>query len=163
LGSPFERARSGVVKNSHPAAISSTLPRPEPPDGRSVHESGELLMFFVALATDYDGTIATDGQTPADVIAALSRLKASGRRLILVTGRELPDLKIAFPEHEIFDRIVAENGALLYEPATQRQRALADAPSEAFVGALKKAGVSPLSVGKVIVATWEPNETLVLE
>jgi len=120
-------------------------------------------MFFVALATDYDGTIATDGQTPADVIAALSRLKASGRRLILVTGRELPDLKIAFPEHEIFDRIVAENGALLYEPATQRQRALADAPSEAFVGALKKAGVSPLSVGKVIVATWEPNETLVLE
>jgi len=120
-------------------------------------------MFFIALATDYDGTIATDGRTPPDVVEALKQFKNGGRKLILVTGRELDDLKAAFPEHGIFDRIVAENGALLYEPATQRERVLAPPPVEAFVMALREAQVAPLSVGRVIVATWEPNETIVLE
>lgn len=120
-------------------------------------------MFFIALATDYDGTIATDGRTPPEVVEALKQFKSGGRKLILVTGRELDDLKAAFPEHTIFDRIVAENGALLYEPATQRERILAPPPVEALVTALQYAQVAPLSVGRVIVATWEPNETIVLE
>ena len=77
-------------------------------------------MFFTALATDYDGTIATDGVTPPETVEALKRFKATGRRLILVTGRELPDLQRVFPELEIFDRVVAENGGLLYGPATRR-------------------------------------------
>ena len=46
-------------------------------------------MRFYCLATDYDGTIAHDGVVAATTIAALERLKASGRRLVLVTGREL--------------------------------------------------------------------------
>ncbi|HEX2758928.1 MAG TPA: HAD hydrolase family protein, partial [Rhizomicrobium sp.] len=120
-------------------------------------------MFFIALATDYDGTIATDGRTPPEVVEALKQFKSGGRKLILVTGRELDDLKAVFPEHGIFDRIVAENGALLYEPATQRERILAPPPVEALVKALQDAEVAPLSVGRVIVATWEPNETIVLE
>lgn len=120
-------------------------------------------MFFIALATDYDGTIATDGRTPPDVIDALKQSKSGGRRLILVTGRELDDLKAAFPEHTLFDRIVAENGALLYEPATQRERVLTPPPVESFVTALREAQIAPLSVGHGIVATWEPNETIVLE
>jgi HAD superfamily hydrolase (TIGR01484 family) len=120
-------------------------------------------MFFVALATDYDGTIATDGSAPAGVVEDLKQFKATGRRLILVTGRELQDLQRVFPMVEIFDRIVAENGAVLYTPATQTEQTLAGPPPEAFVDALKAAGVSPLSVGRVVVATWEPNETKVLE
>lgn len=120
-------------------------------------------MFFVALATDYDGTIATDGRTPPEVIEALKQFKGGGRKLILVTGRELDDLTAVFPEHDIFDRIVAENGALLYEPATRRERVLAPPPVETFVAALRNAHVAPLSVGRVIVATWEPNEIIVLE
>lgn len=120
-------------------------------------------MFFIALATDYDGTIATDGRVPPEVIEALKQFKSGGRKLILVTGRELADLKAAFPEHTIFDRIVAENGALLYEPATQREEVLAPPPVEAFVTAMQEAQVAPLSVGRVIVATWEPNETIVLD
>ena len=46
-------------------------------------------MYFLALATDYDGTLAHDGVVDPDSLAALRRLKNSGRRLILVTGREL--------------------------------------------------------------------------
>jgi HAD superfamily hydrolase (TIGR01484 family) len=55
-------------------------------------------LYFMALATDYDGTLAHDGLVDAPTIAALKDFKATGRRLILVTGRELPHLKEAFPE-----------------------------------------------------------------
>src|ERR1700709_1304176 len=71
-------------------------------------------VYFLALATDFDGTIARDGVVKQETIDALRLLKESGRRLILVTGRELPDLIASFPELVLFDSVVAENGALLY-------------------------------------------------
>ena len=55
-------------------------------------------------------------------------MRESGRRLILVTGRDLPDLKRAFPQIGLFDRVVAENGALLYDPATDQERTIAPPP-----------------------------------
>jgi HAD superfamily hydrolase (TIGR01484 family) len=118
---------------------------------------------YVALACDYDGTIATDGVVPDDVVEAIERVRDSGRRTILVTGRELEDLRRVFDRLDVFDRVVAENGAVLFDPATRDARALAEAPPPAFAEALKERGVDPLSVGHVIVATWEPNETAVLE
>jgi HAD superfamily hydrolase (TIGR01484 family) len=120
-------------------------------------------MYFVALATDYDGTPAEPGRVHAPTLEALDRLKAGGRRLILVTGRELPDLRAAFPELDRFDAVVAENGALLYLPQSAEERPIAPEPPAAFVAALRARGVDPLSVGRSIVATWEPNETKVLE
>ncbi len=120
-------------------------------------------MRFHALAADYDGTLAHHGQVDDATLAALERLRASGRKLIMVTGRELDDLARVFPAMHLFDRIVAENGALLYHPATREERPLGEAPPVAFVNALEQAGVRPLSVGRVIVATWEPNETVVLD
>lgn len=120
-------------------------------------------MYFHALATDYDGTLADHGVVSSDTLAALDRLKATGRRLLLVTGRELRDLERVFPELGMFDKIVAENGGLLYTPVTQEERPLASAPPAAFVEQLRRRRVDPLSVGRTIVATWEPNETAVLE
>jgi len=93
----------------------------------------------------------------------LQQLKASKRKIILVTGRELDDLKRVFPKHDVFDRIVAENGALIYNPSTLEERSLGEAPPESFVQYLKEQGVSPMSVGRVIVATWEPHQHTVLE
>jgi len=119
-------------------------------------------MHYVALATDYDGTIAHDGVVDAPTLAALERLRASNRKLILVTGRELDDLLRVMPRIDVFDRVVAENGAVLYRPDTKEERLLAPAPPPAFVDALRAAAVDPLSVGRAIVATWEPNETKVL-
>jgi hydroxymethylpyrimidine pyrophosphatase-like HAD family hydrolase len=120
-------------------------------------------MRYVALACDYDGTLATDGQVGEEVLSALERVRASGRRLILVTGRELDDLLRVFPGVELFDRVVAENGALLYCPASHEESVLGEAPPEPFVSALRARGVSPLSVGRSIIATWEPHETTVVE
>ncbi|PBC23696.1 MULTISPECIES: HAD family hydrolase [unclassified Mesorhizobium] len=120
-------------------------------------------MYFIALATDYDGTLAHDGIVSKTTLAALERFKKSGRKLILVTGRELPDLKRVFPEIGLFDKVVAENGALIYTPASEEERVISPSPETEFVSRLKKQGVKPLSVGRSIVATWEPHQTTVLE
>ena len=74
-------------------------------------------MRYQVIATDYDGTIATDGVVDDDTVAALERLRKSGRQVVLVTGRELEDLLRIVPRPELFDRIVAENGALMYNHA----------------------------------------------
>lgn len=120
-------------------------------------------MRFQVLACDYDDTIATHGQVAAATLAALARLRASGRRLLLVTGRELDDLQRVFAHLQLFERVVAENGALLYCPANRATRCLGAPPPAAFVEALRARGVAPLSIGQVIVATREPHETAVLE
>ncbi|MER9593694.1 HAD-IIB family hydrolase [Mesorhizobium sp. M0244] len=120
-------------------------------------------MYFIALATDYDGTLAHEGIVAEKTLAALERFKKSGRKLILVTGRELPDLKRVFPEVAIFDKVVAENGALVYTPASEEERAISPPPAPEFVAKLRKRGVKPLSVGRSIVATWEPHQVTVLE
>jgi HAD superfamily hydrolase (TIGR01484 family) len=120
-------------------------------------------MRFLALATDYDGTIAAQGTVSPSTIAALERVRASGRKLVLVTGRELEDLFRVFPEYALFDRIVAENGALLYRPETREEKLLGEQPPAVLIEQLRARGVDPLSVGRVIVATREPNEHAVLE
>lgn len=120
-------------------------------------------MYFLALATDYDGTIAHHGLVDAATLAALERFRKTGRRLILVTGRELPDLKRVFSRTGLFDLVVAENGALLHDPASGKEQCLSSPPPPAFVEELRRRGVSPLSVGRSIVATWEPHEKTVIE
>ena len=119
-------------------------------------------MHYLILATDYDGTLAKDGKVSEATLDALKRLQKSGRKLILVTGRELADLYLAFPEVNLFDCVVVENGAVVYFPQTREEFLLGDLPPENFVQALRSRDISPLSIGKVIVATWEPNETQVL-
>jgi hypothetical protein len=118
---------------------------------------------FLALACDFDGTLAHDGVVEMAVIEALHRCRRSGRMLVMVTGRELIDLKAIFPRLDLFDFVVAENGATLYRPSRGKERALAEAPSQIFVTALQSRGVRPLRVGRVIVATRAPQETAVLE
>jgi hydroxymethylpyrimidine pyrophosphatase-like HAD family hydrolase len=120
-------------------------------------------MRYHALACDYDGTIAHDGRVDDETIAALGRLRDTGRRLILVTGRQLQDLLGVCPRVELFDRVVAENGAVVYWPAKREEKLLGEPPPEPFVRALRERGVSPIAVGRVIVATWKPHETTVLE
>lgn len=137
-------------------------------------------MRFFVFATDYDGTLAQDGVVAPSTIAALERLRASGRRTVLVTGRELRDLQRVFQRLDLFDRVVAENGAVLYRPQGERRgergsaalagmRArpydevlLCDPPPPAFLAALRARNV-PFSLGRAIVATWEPHHLPVLE
>lgn len=120
-------------------------------------------MRFLALAADYDGTLATDGRVGDATVAALKRLTSSGRKLVLVTGRVLPELLDIFPEIDICERVVAENGAVLYRPATKDTRLLSASPPATFIEELHRRGVRHLSVGQVVVATRTPYETVVLD
>ncbi|MFO0788931.1 MAG: HAD family hydrolase [Pirellulales bacterium] len=120
-------------------------------------------MQFHVLATDYDGTLATDGVVPDETIRALERLRNSGRKILLVTGRIIPQLLHVFPQLKLCDLVVADNGAVLYEPTTGKVERLADPPPQEFILELAKRGVPELEVGDVIVATWEPHEATVLQ
>jgi hydroxymethylpyrimidine pyrophosphatase-like HAD family hydrolase len=115
-----------------------------------------------ALASDYDGTLAHDGNVNEATLRALRRLKDAHFRLILVTGRELHELRAIFPQITWFDLAVMENGGVLYHPHTGDIEALAAPPPSEFVARLHERGL-PLQVGKSIVATWEPHETVVLQ
>lgn len=129
---------------------------------RHPRETQQRTMRFKVLACDFDGTLATDGRVSDSTIAALERLRASGRMAMLVTGRQFDDLQRVFDRLDLFERVVAEDGGLLYSPTERRERVLAEAPPDKFVRELRRRNVKPLSVGRTIVATERPNETRVL-
>lgn len=141
-------------------------------------------MPYLALATDYDGTLATDGQVDRATITALEQWKAAGRKSILITGRRLDDFQTVFSRFDLFDLVVAENGALLYRPADQSEQPLSKPPPNAFIQQLQKRilqaeqpqtvpgefnklvtdrGLQWLAIGRVIVATWTPHDVTVQE
>ncbi len=120
-------------------------------------------MRYLALCTDYDGTLAHHGRVDKPTLTALEDFRASGRKLVMVTGREMADLQKVFDRLDLFELVVAENGATLYRPATKEERPLVEPPSAPFVDELRRRGVDRISVGRCIVATWQPHEKVVLE
>jgi HAD superfamily hydrolase (TIGR01484 family) len=107
-------------------------------------------------ATDYDGTIAEGNRINEATGRALARVRATGRKVLLVTGRMLPDLQSVCPDlDEQFDAVVAENGALVYFPERREVRTLGDPPESALVDALRRRGV-PFELGSAIIATDAP-------
>ena len=116
-----------------------------------------------AIAADYDGTLANNGRVAKGTLQTLQRVRESGRKVVLITGRELDSLQSVFTELGIFDLIVAENGALLYHPSTGEEKLLGKIPSFAFVEMLRQSGANPLSVGRSIVATVRPYEATVYQ
>jgi HAD superfamily hydrolase (TIGR01484 family) len=119
-------------------------------------------MRYLALAADYDGTLAHHGRIDDTTWAGLRKLRESGRKAIMVTGRELDELLALLASPDLFDRIVAENGAVLYTPSTREVNTLCEGTPHHFVDELKRRGVQKVSAGRVIVATWEPYQDLVL-
>jgi hydroxymethylpyrimidine pyrophosphatase-like HAD family hydrolase len=120
-------------------------------------------MRYLALVTDYDGTIATGGKMADAAVTSIERLRMSGRRAILVTGRRLEDLLAILPHVRLFDYVVAENGAVVYEPQARKETLLASPPPLEFIQRLRALGVEPIEVGRVVVATWMPHHTAVLQ
>src|SRR5262249_6147229 len=114
-------------------------------------------MRYPVLACDFDGTIATDGNVCDETLAALRRLRDSGRKIVLVTGREMEDLLKIFPAIEVFDRVVAENGGVLYRPTSHEYPALGQPPSAAFLQALRVVKVGACALSPPTVAPWQPS------
>jgi HAD superfamily hydrolase (TIGR01484 family) len=141
-------------------------------------------MKYLALATDYDGTLATDGRVAPETLEALHRWKASGRSLILITGRRMDDFLKVFTLMDLFDLAVVENGAVLYHPTDGTETLLGEPPPadlvtqlgdrilqvppqegipDEFQAIVQQQDLKMLAVGRVIVATWVPHDQTVQE
>jgi hydroxymethylpyrimidine pyrophosphatase-like HAD family hydrolase len=120
-------------------------------------------MRYLVLVTDYDFTLATAGLVSEASIEAMKRLRSSGRRVVLVTGRRLDDLAAHCQCLDTFDYVVAENGAALYEPASREITLLTKPLPSRLLPKLRAMGVEPLEVGEVILATREPHESAVTD
>jgi hydroxymethylpyrimidine pyrophosphatase-like HAD family hydrolase len=120
-------------------------------------------MRYLALATDFDGTLTSQGRMAPGTVAALERVRASGRRLLLVSGRRLEDLIRVQPRLDLFDGLILENGAVIHWPATGKTELQCRPVPPHFTQMLRRRGVRPIDVGRVLVATCHPHEALVLE
>ncbi|MDZ4836853.1 MAG: HAD-IIB family hydrolase [Candidatus Melainabacteria bacterium] len=123
----------------------------------------EIRLNYLAAAFDYDGTLASDGRVFESTITALQKIKDSGRKLLMVSGRELEDLFRVFPQYEMFDLLVLENGALLYNPATKQERKLTEDASQDLINELKRRKVEPVNYGRCIISTWAPSHQETIE
>jgi len=120
-------------------------------------------MRYLALATDYDETIASSGRLTAEVERALERLRASGRRALVITGRTFEELASVCPRLDLFGAIVLENGAVLYWPSSRETTVLCQPVPAALADELERRRVAPLVRGRAILATRRPHEIAVLE
>jgi hydroxymethylpyrimidine pyrophosphatase-like HAD family hydrolase len=120
-------------------------------------------MRYLAVAVDYDGTAASDGKLSDAASSAIERLRTSGRRVVLVTGRRVSDLIRVCPRIILFDLIVAENGGVIYDPQSREEIPLAAPLPARFAERLRARDVAPLEEGAVVVATDEPHGGVMLE
>jgi hydroxymethylpyrimidine pyrophosphatase-like HAD family hydrolase len=108
-------------------------------------------MRIQALATDGDGTCLEDNKMLDETAAALQQLRSAGIALILVTGEHPNELK-EFPHLELFDHVIAENGAVIVDQKTGAEELLGPRPPAELLVALNNAGIT-MQVGRVLIAT----------
>ena len=118
-------------------------------------------MKLCVVALDYDGTIARDGRADPLVLEAVKEAQSRGIVVILVTGRILADLQRVLPEHELFDAIVGENGAVLALPKTPMRR-LTHPPSQGLLDELRARGIA-LGFGDCIIEAEAAAAPKILE
>jgi HAD superfamily hydrolase (TIGR01484 family) len=120
-------------------------------------------MRYHAIVTDFDGTLAKHGQVSQETVDHLQQIQASGRRLIMATGRRLEPLLALCPWIDLFQWVIAENGALLYSPESGEETLLSVPPPIDLIVRMQQAGVEPVESGRIIVATWQPHHHVALQ
>jgi hydroxymethylpyrimidine pyrophosphatase-like HAD family hydrolase len=130
------------------------------PDRLLARVEGARLTGFQVLALDFDGTLTEGDRPDAAVLEAVRQSRRAGRRVVLVTGRILAELRAVFPEVEAeFDAVVAENGAVI---ATGGDVTDVAAPIDPALGnALAHRDIAFRS-GRVIVACEAEHAPVVL-
>jgi hydroxymethylpyrimidine pyrophosphatase-like HAD family hydrolase len=103
-----------------------------------------------SLVFDYDGTLAESGRVDGELWHSLEAVRATGRRVLLASGRRVESLLDVCPRLDMFDLVVAENGAVLYWPASSRLDELSGPPPVAFLGELQRLGIA-YGLGRSVV------------
>jgi hypothetical protein len=119
-------------------------------------------VVFKALACDFDGTLAFEDRIDPGVKVALQQARSAGVRLILVTGRTFFELTRVCDCLELFDAVVAENGAVIYYPGSAMIRDLGPAVPSRLLAEFDRRGLY-YQVGRVIVGVARADEKAVRE
>jgi len=109
-------------------------------------------MHISVIATDFDGTISQGDQLAPEAGRVLRRWREEGQFTVLVSGRPFEFLHDLQEREQAFDLIVAENGAVLYDPRTDEMRLPFGEVPEDLLDTLAKVGV-PLWRGVAIAGT----------
>jgi hydroxymethylpyrimidine pyrophosphatase-like HAD family hydrolase len=118
--------------------------------------------MFKTLACDFDGTLASDDRIGPAARGALAKAREAGIKLILVTGRTFFELTRVCECLDLFDAVVAENGAVLYFPRDAMIRDQGPEPPTRLLSELDQRGLY-YQVGRVIVGTSRADEARVRE
>jgi hydroxymethylpyrimidine pyrophosphatase-like HAD family hydrolase len=117
---------------------------------------------YRGFAIDYDGTLAESEAASPAVLEAVAEVRGSGRRVVLVTGRIMAELRAVFPDVQAhFDAIVAENGCILVT-SDGSSSPLAD-PVDASLGRALEANGVPYRTGEVLLATKAGHAPAILD
>lgn len=120
-----------------------------------------MAQHYRAVALDYDGTLTSTGRLDETVLAALATLREERLKLVLVTGRIPWELLELCPRaEELFDRIVWENGAVVW--GARGARLLAPPVPGELEEALRARGVS-LRRGQAILSGHARDAAAALE
>ena len=123
-----------------------------------------LHVQLMLIAVDVDGTLFDGVAVAHEAEVALRAAKAAGHTLVIVTGRRWESLPSVVPNVlSLFDRVVAEEGAVLVNVATAEVRLLADAVTPELVAALEAVGVTSLDVGQVVIGAPREFESAMTE
>src|SRR4030095_5644049 len=121
-----------------------------------------VTMLFKALACDFDGTLASEDRIGEEGRTALGQARAAGLRLVLVTGRTFFELTRVCDCLDLFEAVVAENGAVLYYPAESMIREQGPPPPRRLLAELDRRSIY-YQAGRVIVGTARSDEAAVRE
>jgi hydroxymethylpyrimidine pyrophosphatase-like HAD family hydrolase len=120
----------------------------------------EQRMHILVIATDFDGTISEGDQLNPEAGRVLRHWREAGRFTVLASGRPFDFLRDLGEREAAFDLIVAENGAVLYDPHTDEMRLpFGEVPGE-LLDMLAGLGV-PLWRGIAIAGTRQPYDDAV--
>jgi hydroxymethylpyrimidine pyrophosphatase-like HAD family hydrolase len=114
------------------------------------------------LALDLDGTLAQGGVVAPETWESLRRAKDAGLALLLVTGRTLDSFASEGPFAEVFEAIVAEDGAVVYFPRNDSVMLPFGRVAPEVRKHLEALGI-PLELGTAIHATRVPHDEQVLQ
>jgi hydroxymethylpyrimidine pyrophosphatase-like HAD family hydrolase/DNA-binding response OmpR family regulator len=123
---------------------------------------------FKVLASDLDGTLVHeyDSQDQPRIRPktwnALRRIKAAGITLMLVTGRTLESFVNSGHFLEVFEVIIAEDGAVVYFPRRETVKLPFGRLPAAVVQRLEEMNI-PLERGMSIIATRVPHDQAILQ
>jgi hydroxymethylpyrimidine pyrophosphatase-like HAD family hydrolase/CheY-like chemotaxis protein len=120
------------------------------------------ITHLKVLASDLDGTLAQDGVVSPQTWDLLHHAKTFGFTLILATGRVIDNFINEGPFAELFEAIVAEDGAVVFFPRRNLVKLPFGRLSSLVVQRLEEMNI-PMERGMSIVATRRPYDEAILK